>query len=521
MFFLLVAFLCLALAWTGGPRTTTPPQVRARVVASPASASWGPTRDEVALAAAYVDGMSLEQQAGQVIVAAYRGTGTPLQPLRHLHLGGVIANTGNITSPEQIKVVNSRLAREFERRSYPGFVAVDQEGGRVARVRGTATRWPTFMAAGAADRPGLTEEVAGANGRELANLGFTVDLAPVADVTAGTGDPTIGTRSVGGRPALVARHVVAYAVGLQSAGILPVVKHFPGHGSVGTDSHRALPVQNRSRSALLASDLVPFREAVEHDVPAVMTGHIALRSEDASVPASLSSAVTTGLLREDLGFGGLVVTDALDMAAVTRHHTPGDASVRALRAGADVLLMPADARKARDAIVRAVRRGDLPRTRLVQAASRMIATLLHARAHGVESAPPGAGAKLSLRLSRAATTSLAGPCSGRLVGKAVTLDGPVALRKALKRDLRRSGLRFGKGTSVVLVPSGARAPRKADVVVALDRPGVLADTRARVRLATFGDTPGSIRALADVLLGRARAPGRLPVTVPGLPRQGC
>jgi len=147
--------------------------------------------------------------------------------------------------------------------------------------------------------------------------------------------------------------------------------------------------------------------------------------------------------------------------------------------------------------------------------------LLHARAHGVETAPPGAGAKVSLRLSRAATTSVAGPCSGRLVGKAITLDGPVALRKALKRDLLGSGLRFGKGTSVVLVPSGARAPRKAGVVVALDRPGVLAGTRARVRLATFGETPGSIRALADVLLGRVQAPGRLPVTVPGLPRQGC
>lgn len=521
MFFLVVALLCLALALSAGPRATAPPQVRAKVVASPASASWGPTRDEVALAAAYVDRMSLRQQAGQVIVAKYRGTGAPVRALRTLHLGGVIANTGNIASAKQIKAVNARLAREFARRSYPGFVAVDQEGGLVARVRGTATRWPTFMATGAADRPGLTEEVAGANGRELANLGFTVDLAPVADVTTGSGDPTIGTRSVGGRPALAARHVVAYAAGLQSAGILPVVKHFPGHGSVGTDSHRALPVQNRSRATLLASDLVPFREAVEHGVPAVMTGHIALRSENPSVPASLSSALTTGLLRDQLGFGGLVVTDALDMGAVTRHHSPGAASVRALRAGADVLLMPADARRARDGIVHAVRAGDLPRTRLVQAASRMIATLLHARAGGVETAAPGAGTKLSLQLSRAAMTSVSGPCSGRLVGKAVRLHGPVSLRDALKRDLRGSGLRYGKGTVVALVPAGARAPRKAGVVVALDRPGVLAGTRATVRLATFGDGPGSIRALADVLLGRDRAPGRLPVTVPGLSRQGC
>ena len=136
----------------------------------------------------------------------------------------------------------------------------------------------------------------------------------------------------------------------------------------------------------------------------------------------------------------------------------------------------------------------------------------------IETAPPGAGTKLSLQLSRAAITSVSGPCSGRLMGRAVRLHGPASLREVLKRDLRGSGLRYGKGTSVVLVPAGARAPRRAGVAVALDRPEILAGTAARVRLATFGDGPGS---LADVLLGRARAPGRLPVTVPGLMRQGC
>ena len=519
--FLVIALMCLALALTDGRGPKVPPQARAQVAASPAAATWGPTRDEVALAVAYVDRMSLEQQAGQVIVASYRGTGAPLAGLRRLHLGGVIANTGNITSARQIKAVNARLAKEFERRGYPGFVAVDQEGGLVARVRGTATRWPTFMATGAADRPELTEQVAAANGRELGNLGFTVNLAPVADVTTGSGDPTIGTRSAGGRPALVARQVVAYANGLQSVGILPVVKHFPGHGSVGTDSHRGLPVQGKSAKALAASDLVPFREAVNQGVPAMMTAHVALRTESASVPASLSSAITTGLLRERLGFGGLVVTDALDMAAITQHHSSGDATVRALKAGADVILMPADVTRARAAIIHAVRRGDLPRTRLVQAASRMIATLLHARADGVETAPPGTGHNLSTRLSRAAITSVAGPCHGRLVGRAVNLEGPASLRHMLKHALRGGGLRYGSGTHVVLLPYGARAPKKAGVVVALDRPGVLAETKAKVKLATYGDSPGSIRALADVLLGRATAPGRLPVAVPGLARQGC
>ena len=165
--------------------------------------------------------------------------------------------------------------------------------------------------------------MAGANGRELANLGFTVNLAPVADVTTASGDPTIGTRSAGGRPALVARQVVAYANGLQAAGILPVVKHFPGHGSVGTDSHRGLPVQTKSLRPCSPPTSCRSASAVDHGVPAVMTAHVALRTEDATVPGvPVRRPITTGLLRERLGFGGLVVTDALDMGAVTEHHSP-------------------------------------------------------------------------------------------------------------------------------------------------------------------------------------------------------
>ena len=520
--FLVVALLCVGLAFAGESRTTpTPPQIHAQVVDSPTRTTWGPTRDEVALAVAYVDQMSLPEQAGQVIVASYRGTGAPTAEVRRLHLGGVIAGTANIGSLRQIREVNRQLAAEYARRGYPGFLSVDQEGGTVARVTRYATRWPSFMAAGAADDTDLTRKVAAASGGELAGLGFTVDLAPDADVTAGDRDPAIGTRSAGGSPALVARHVVAFARGLADAGIVPVLKHFPGHGSVSTDSHRGLPVQRKTQEALLTSDLVPFQDAIGDGIPAVMTGHIAVLSEDPGVPASLSAKVTTGLLRDQLGFGGLVVTDALDMTAVTARYPDAQAVVQALASGADVVLMPRDPRRARDSIVRAVRSGDLSRNRLSQAAARMLATLIHTKAQGSRPTAPGSGAALSLRLSRAALTSVSGPCSGRLVRKHVRVYGPDALRRAFKRDGHRVGLRFGKGPKVYLVPYGARAPRKADVVVALDRPGVLGRTRARVRLATYGDTDASIRALVDVLVGHARAPGRLPVAVPGVPRRGC
>jgi beta-N-acetylhexosaminidase len=522
VFFVVVAFLCLAFALTAGPRTSAPPQVRAKVVSSPASASWGPTRDEVALAAAYVDRMSLKQQAGQVIVAKYRGTGAPLRVLRTLHLGGVIANTGNIASTKQTRIVNARLAREFARRGYPGFVAVDQEGGLVARVRGTATRWPTFMATGAADRPGLTEEVARANGRELANLGFTVDLAPVADVTTGSGDPTIGTRSAGGRPALVARHVVAYAAGLQSAGILPVVKHFPGHGSVGTDSHRALPVQNRSRATLLASDLVPFREAVEHGVPAVMTGHIALRSENPSVPASLSSALTTGLLRDQLGFGGLVVTDALDMGA--GHAAPlarrrlGSGAAGRCRRGPD-----AGRRTSGTGRDRARR----PRGRPAPGASRA--------GRRADDRDPAARARRRCRDGAAR-------CRHEALPAAVAGRGDVRLRTVLGAP----GGQGGPATRTGVAAQGAQA-RPARVGRAL-RQGHGRGAWSRRAPARRGrpaswwpsTVPGSLRARGPGCGWRPSAtvpgrsvplptccsaatglPGRLPVTVPGLWRQGC
>jgi beta-N-acetylhexosaminidase len=180
---------------------------------------------------------------------------------------------------------------------------------------------------------------------------------------------------------------MAAARGMQDAGLVPVVKHFPGHGSVTADSHVTLPVQRRSLRELSRRDWVPFTRAIRAGLPAVMVGHLDVRAVDPGVPSSLSRPVVTGLLRERLGFRGVVVTDALDMAAVRRHLGPDRAAVAALRAGADVLLMPQDPAGARTAIVRAVRGGYLSRLRLEQAAARGLALLLHQRGGGVR--PPG------------------------------------------------------------------------------------------------------------------------------------
>ena len=555
----LLALGVLAAGCTGDTETPEPGGDGASAEApapDPPSASerlglrpgWGPSRAELDLAARRTNRMTLPQLAGQVIVARWSGTAAPTALVRRLHLGGVVAFSGNVSSTDQLRRATRALQRDAGR-DWPVMVAVDQEGGTVARVRGSATAFPAFMSAGAAAQPALTRRTYAASGRELRSLGINVDLAPDADVTTGPADPVIGSRSAGSDPAAVARHVVAAARGFRDAGVVPVVKHFPGHGSLGTDSHLALPVQPRPLAALSRTDLRPFRAAVEAGLPAVMTGHIAVADVDPGVPASLSRPVVTGLLRQRLGFEGVVMSDALDMGAVRGRRTP---AVQVLRAGSDVVLMPPAPAATRAAIVRAVRDGRLDRGRLRQAAARTIALLEH-HATG-DPAPPGSGRAASRRLSAAAVTVAAGPCRGALVsGPVVPLGGDAAVqafrgaarsaglslgevryekpprpdrtgrkkkdRAALRRWRRTEPVRVVDGTPVHLLSGGA-AP-DTGIVVATDRPYLLGGSSAPVRIATYGETPGAMSALVDVLLGRERAPGRLPVEVPGVPRRGC
>lgn len=537
---------------------------------------WGPDRAELDRAAEQVGRLRLPDLAGQVIVASWQGTRAPVSMVRDLHLGGIIAFDSNVASAAQIATVNRNLSRQARGRGWPLFLGVDQEGGVVERLRGAATRFPAFMSAGAAGDPDLTERAYAASGRELRRLGFTVDFAPDADVTSGPEDPTIGSRSASSDPRTVGEQVVAAAQGFAGARVLPVIKHFPGHGSVPADSHLTLPVQTKSLEELEASDLVPFRTAVQAGLPAVMVGHLDVRAVDPRVPASLSRKVVTGLLRDELGFGGLVATDALDMAGVTRGRDPGRSAVQAVRAGADVLLMPPSPAVARAALVRAVRSGDLPRRRLEQAAARQVALLTHLRdAAGSGAARPAAQA--SRALSAAAITVTDGACSGPLVGASVYAHGdpgavatfaaaagraglevlqrraaptrlsesrprPERRRKESRRHFRqrvrdwrraesrreqrlarwsaREDARLATATSVGFT-GYHDAPVDGDVAVATDSPWVLGRVGAPTRIATYGDTPAAMDVLVQVLRGEASAPGRLPVRVAGVERRGC
>lgn len=489
----------------------------------PVGTGWGPTEPEIERARRIVGRLSLQERAGQVIVARYAGTGAPTALVNGLHLGGVVVFSANYTGTDQIRRSNRALQRSAAAagRRFPVVIGVDQEGGLVERVTG-GTRFPAFMTAGAAGSTELTRAAAAGSGRELAGLGFTTDYAPVADVTVGPRDPTVGSRSASSRPAVVAEQVVAAAGGFATTGVVPTVKHFPGHGSVTANSHVTLPVQRKTVRQLRRSDLVPFRAAVEAGLPSIMVGHIDVRAVDPGTPSSLSRPVVTGLLRKDLGFDGLVVTDSLEMRAVSDRWGSGAAAVRALRAGADVVLMPPSPRDARDGIVRAVRQGRLSSQRLIQAATRQVALLLHQKKQGMTTAAPGSGRQASYRWSAAAVTSVSGPCGGRLVGKRVKVTGdPVAVAR-FRAAATAAGLKVvpKRGTTVRLIGRGGPAAT-GDVVVATDLPYPLGSSRAPARIATYGSTPGAMRALVDVLLGRADAPGLLPVPVRGADRRGC
>lgn len=558
-----------------GAEAKSPPTRAERLGLAP---GWGPGRVELERAARLVARMSLPDLAGQVIVAEWQGTTAPVDMVRDLHLGGVIAFADNVTSTAQVRAVNTALTSQVRRR-WPLWLSVDQEGGIVERVKGDATRFPTFMSAGAAKSLELTRKAARASGAELRGLGFTVVFAPDADVTSGPGDPTIGSRSAGSRATEVATEVGAALAGYRAASIVPVVKHFPGHGSVPQDSHLTLPVQTRSRKQLQAVDLVPFRAAIEAGVPAIMVGHLDVRAIDPRVPSSLSRRVVTGLLRDELGHDGLVVTDSLSMAGVARGRTAAQSAVQALRAGNDVLLMPPSPAQARAGIVRAVRSGSLARRRLEQAAARQIALLLHFRGSPAQrrGAAPGSGGAASRALSAGAITVVAGPCRGRLVAGSVTPTGdPVAVanfaaaaraaglgvlvRRAAPADLTQATpapvrrkrerkaaferrrrawaaserrrnreltawhgaeeARLAAGTSIGF--SGyLSGTHDGEIAVAVDTPYPLGRVSAPVRIATYGDTIGAMSALVDVLLGEARATGSLPVDVAGVQRRSC
>lgn len=344
--------------------------------------SWGPTVGELEQAQAIVADMSSEQLAGQVIVGRYLGT-DPTEVatmLREQHLAGISITNGNVVDETQVREMTAALTRASldDGRDYPPVLGVDQEGGYVSHLRGIATEFPAFDAAGAAiaaDGPRgrtVVRQAAYATGIELRDLGFTWVFAPVADVTIGAADPTIGTRSASEDPTIAAKATAAAVRGFEAAGVVSTTKHFPGHGAATSDSHDTLPVLDSPLDEIESHDLPPFEAAIATHAPAVMMSHLDLTAIAPGVPASLAPEVYT-MLRDDLGFEGVAITDSLGMGAVASSFKP---AVAALAAGADLLLMPVDTVETHRVVTQAINTGDLPRERVEEAAARVVAVQL-------------------------------------------------------------------------------------------------------------------------------------------------
>lgn len=320
-----------------------------------------------------------------------------------LHVGGLLVSIG---SPLDVA---AKLNRLQERSRFPLLVSSDLESGAAFRLVGS-TPFPTNMGVGAAGGELDAYQMGRVTALEGRAVGIHLAFAPVADINNNPANPIINTRSFGEDPAAVARLVVASLKGMQEHGMLATVKHFPGHGNTGTDSHIALPVITAGWGELDSVELVPFRAAIKAGVAGVMSAHIALPGIDSgrTRPATLNPSVLTGILRDSLNFEGLVVTDALNMGGIVSGYGTGEASVLALLAGTDILLQPADPGVAIDAVTKAVESGRISRERVDSSVRRILAIkyrlgLFKQRTVPLDSIPAVVGSNDFINISRDVT----------------------------------------------------------------------------------------------------------------------
>lgn len=470
---------------------------------------------------------------------AYAAVDTPAQMVAAYHLGGLIlmgqpgTETGigsdNVGSPDQVRALTAGLqaAATADGAPQPLLIGTDQEEGVVTRITAPATLFPGNLALGAAGSADLAGAAATATGQELHAMGVNLDFAPVADVTAGPGNTVIGSRSFGADPAQVSSLTAAAVGGYQSEGVAASVKHFPGHGNTDVDSHVSTPVLEQSLQELTDRDLAPFRAGIAAGAAMVMIGHLDVTAVDPGTPATLSSKVMTGLLRDQLGFAGVVVTDALRMPPVTDRLESGPAAVHAVLAGADLLLLPANLQAAYDGLLGAVRDGSLPRERVNQSVARLLA--LRGQVAAVATPDPSVigsaeHSQTALEVARAAVTLVEGPCSGPLVpvGPVRVVGADIATREGMDAALTAAGYTPDASAPTTIALSGfGGGAVTGDVAVALDTPYVLSGSSAPVKIAAYSDVPVSLQALAELLAGSIPATGRLPVTVDGLPATAC
>ncbi|MFC7486705.1 glycoside hydrolase family 3 protein [Knoellia pratensis] len=544
--------------------------------------------------------MTLEQKVGQLFVIEVAGrdantvsatakatnqrlfgVDTPAQAIAKYQPGGVIYyttrnNDDNIGDPAQVATLSNGLqaAALAQPTKIPLQISVDQEGGAlVARFGAPATQMPGNMALGAGRSAADAQRSAEVIGTELAAVGVTQDYAPVSDVNINPNNPVIGIRSIGGDAKLVSDLAVAQVKGFRAGGVSSVAKHFPGHGDTGVDSHFGLPEVTHTLQQIHEIDLPPFKAAADAGVETIMTAHVVMPAIDPGVPATMSHKVLTGLLRNELGYKGLIVTDALDMAGAAATYPPDVAPVQALLAGADQLLVPVQMDTAMSAVLNAVNTGVISKQRIDESVYRV---LLHKYQRGifqdpmvdVAAAPQIMGAPQHLADAQAITnrtTTLvkndadllpldAGPrkvlVAGWGVGTTQTMATALTARGATTQ-VRESGTT----PSATAISNAVAAAQSADLVVVstnnayavnaatgLPTPAAVAQTKlvkallatgkpvvvaamrnpydvasfpeAATVVDTFGYTAHQVESLVRVMFGEVNPVGKLPVSIP-------
>lgn len=501
---------------------------------------------EPVLAPELLAGMDLDDKIGQLLVLTAQGTSAAdnAAQIEAYRPGGLIYFDANLEDAEQIAAMSAgvqEIAAE-QGQGVPLFLGIDQEQGLVARLP-VGTRFPDAMAVGATRDTELAALRAAITAEELTALGINLNYAPDADVNTDPNNPVIGIRSFGSDPDLVARMAVTEANAYSEGGVVPVVKHFPGHGDTDVDSHTGLPVIDLPRDRWEAEHLPPFQAAVDAGVDAIMTAHVLMPQLDESEdpePATISPSLIGGILRDELGYDGVVTTDALNMEGVRQHHPDGEVAVRVLEAGVDQLLMPPDPAAAVSSIREAVEQGRLTEERIDESVLRVLTLkerrgVLEAGAMDVEGAAAvledPAHAEAAQRVAEASVTLVRNqeellPLGS---GTAVSVRGEGA--EQIAAALTEAGMNVVDGDADVVVVGtdgargsqeqrgmveSARAGGAPVVVVAQGGPYDLeAFPEVEAFLAVYSSVDVSRKAAARVIAGEVKPSGELPVDIPG------
>jgi beta-N-acetylhexosaminidase len=472
------------------------------------------------------------------LLASFDGLEPPSWLRRRLDCGlaGVLLFAANIAGPLQLR----SLTRQLREHNPDVLIAVDEEGGIVTRLEAaTGTSYPGNAALGVVDDVAVTRQVAQSIGVMLADGGLNLDLAPVADLSSPDANPVIGVRSFGAEPARVAAHTAAFVTGVQASMVAACAKHFPGQGRAAADSHLELPAVRGTLEQLRRADLVPFRAAIEAGVRSVMTAHIVYPDID-DVPATRSRRLLDGVLRRELGFDGVVITDALSMGAIGDGAGTAAGAIRALAAGADLLCVPrgeAGLRRSADTLSAAMHGGLLSRERVAGAAARVRALAGWARPVPAAGADPAAGpqAAVSALVTDGVAVPLAGPpyvldAGGRM---STQLDDSAASLLGLLRDrlpgtdgVRLTGpagladldgrIAAAAGRPLIVVVKdahwhdwqrellGRALRRRPDALVVGTGTGYDRTLAGAAYLGTQGASRASLTAAADLLAGQGR-----------------